>query len=387
MTGTSHDADFSRYGDHLLPVYARADIEIERGEGAWLIATSGKRYLDFSSGVAVVNLGHSHDACVAAAKAQIDKVWHTSNHFWTEPMVGLSRRLSERFGGGQVFFCNSGAEANEAAIKYARKSTGRSGIVSLERSFHGRTMGALSMTGQPKKRDGFAPLLPGITYVAAEDIDALTAAVTTDTAMVIMEPIQGEGGVIPLSQDYLAAARRVASDAGAHLCFDEIQGGIGRAGAFYSFQTYDDIAPDMITLAKAVSNGIPIGALIVSNTATGGFVVGDHATTFGGNPVACAAGCAVVDALTDDLLDSVRTKGERLMRSCAGLSRVIEARGRGLWIGLQVDEKPAEVVAACRDKGLIVTVAGSDVVRLTPPLIVSDAEIDRALEILGDVLN
>ena len=369
----------------LLPVYNRSGLTIESGAGVWLKTDDGRSLLDFSSGVAVVNLGHRHPEVLEAASAQLNRIWHTSNHFWSSPMVGLANRLSDRFGGAEVFFCNSGAEANEAVIKYARKATGRPGIVALNQSFHGRTCGALSLTGQPAKRDIFRPLLPGVSFVDANDIEGLKAAVTDQVGLVIMEAIQGEGGVRPLTREYVQAARAITRDRGALLAIDEIQCGVGRTGTFFGFETLQ-VRPDLVSMAKGLANGLPIGAMLVSTEACGAFGVGDHATTFGGNPVACAAACSVVDAVTDDLLENCRRQGERLRAGVKDFAKVREVRGRGLLLGCELDMSAADAVAACREHGLIATVAGANVLRLTPPLVIKNEDVETGLKILSKVL-
>ncbi len=291
----------------VLPTYGRADVTFVEGEGAWLTASDGRRFLDFAAGIAVVGLGHCHPAPVAAAQAQLERLWHVSNLYWTEPMAALARLLSERFGGAEAFFCNSGAEAIEAAIKYARKATGKPGIVALEGSFHGRTFGALSVTGQPAKRRAFEPLVPGVTFAQLNDIASLEAVVGSDTGLILLEPVQGEGGVNPASPDFLAAAAKLAAENGALLCFDEVQTGVGRTGTFFAFEQLG-VRPHLVTLAKGLANGLPIGALLAADDAPRGFVPGDHASTFGGNPVVCAAACAVVEAVDEELLANVRER-------------------------------------------------------------------------------
>jgi acetylornithine/N-succinyldiaminopimelate aminotransferase len=370
----------------LLPLYARAPVTFERGEGAWLVAEDGRRYLDFLAGIAVVGLGHGHPAVLAAAQSQLGRLWHASNLFWTRPMAELAERLSARFGGAQAFFCNSGAEANEAALKYARRATGRAGIVALENSFHGRTLGALSVTGQPSKRTPFEPLVPGVAFARLNDVESLRAACGDEApACILLEPVQGEGGIFPATPEFLAAAAALAEETGALLVLDEIQTGVGRTGSFFAFEQLG-VRPDVATLAKGLANGLPIGCLLVADEAAGAFRTGDHASTFGGNPVACAAACAVVDALTDELLDGVRTLGARLAAGLAGLDAVVETRGLGLLVGAELDRPAADAVAACLDRGLLVSSAGERVLRLTPPLTVSADEIDRALELLAEAL-
>jgi acetylornithine/N-succinyldiaminopimelate aminotransferase len=372
--------------DTILPTYARAPVTFVEGDGLWLVDDNGERYLDFSAGIAVLNLGHRRPEVVAAAHAQLDRLWHASNLYWTLPMVELSGKLSDRFAGPgcQAFFCNSGAEAIEAAIKYARKATGKPGIVALEGSFHGRTTGAVAITGQAAKREPFAPLLPGVTFAQLNDLDSLAAAVGADTGLVVLEPVQGEGGINPLHPEFLALARELADEHGALLCLDEIQTGMGRTGTFFAFEQ-TDVRPDLVTLAKGLANGLPIGALLVSNAAPRGFAPGDHASTFGGNLVASAAACAVVDLIDEELLHNVRARGEQLRSGLAALPGVTEARGVGLLVAAQTEKPAAEVVAAALEQKLVTTVAG-DAVRLTPPLTVSAELVDRALEILGGVL-
>ena len=370
----------------LLPAYARAGVTFERGEGVWLVADDGRRYLDFVAGIAVVGLGHRHPAVSAAAHAQLDRLWHVSNLFWTRPMAELAERLSARFGGAEAFFCNSGAEAIEAALKYARKATGRAGIVALEGSFHGRTLGALSVTGQPAKRAAFEPLVPGVSFARLNDVDSLRAACADEPpACIILEPVQGEGGVRPATPEFLAAAGALASDQGALLVLDEIQTGVGRTGTFFAFEQLG-VRPALVALAKGLANGLPIGCLLVADEAAGAFVPGDHASTFGGNPVACAAACAVLDALTDELLTGVRALGTRLAERLAGLPGVLETRGLGLLVGAELDRPAAEVVAACLERGLLVSSAGERVLRLTPPLTVGADEVEQALMILAEAL-
>ncbi len=364
----------------VLPTYARQDVTFVSGEGAWLVADSGERYLDLVAGIAVVGLGHCHPAPLAAAQEQLDRLWHTSNLYWTEPMAGLAERLSTRFGGAQAFFCNSGAEAIEAALKYARKATGRPGLVALEGSFHGRTLGALSVTGQPAKRAAFGPLVPGVTFATLNDVESLVAAARPDTGAILIEPVQGEGGVHPATTEFLSAARTLADELGALLVLDEVQTGVGRTGTFFCFEQ-SGIRPDAVTLAKGLANGLPIGVLLVSDEAAGAFVPGDHASTFGGNPVTCAAGCAVVDTLTDELLAGVREK-ERIVREWFPA-----ARGRGLLLALDVDRPAAEVVQAAFERGVLVCTAGERTIRLTPPLTITTGELEHGLAVLQEVLS
>jgi acetylornithine/N-succinyldiaminopimelate aminotransferase len=360
----------------VMPTYARADVTFVEGEGCWLTDSDGRRYLDFAAGIAVVALGHRHPAPLAAARAQLDRLWHVSNLYWTEPMAQLADLLSERIGGAQAFFCNSGTEAVESAIKYARKATGKPGIVSLESSFHGRTTGALAATGQPAKRERFEPLLPGVTFARLNDLESLEAAVGPDTGLILIEPVQGEGGVKPAEPAFLAAAAALADEYGALLCLDEVQTGVGRTGTFFAFQQ-SGVEPHLVTLAKGLANGLPIGALLATGDA---FEPGDHASTFGGNPVVCAAACAVVEAVDEELLTDVRERS-------AQLAEALPVRGAGLLLGLETDGPASDVVAACLDAGLLVTSAGPTTLRLSPPLTVSAGEIDQAISILQEVLT
>jgi acetylornithine/N-succinyldiaminopimelate aminotransferase len=361
----------------VMPTYARADVTFVEGEGSWLSAADGRRFLDFAGGIAVVGLGHGHPAPLAAAHEQLDRLWHVSNLFWTDPMAKLAALLSELFGGAASFFCNSGAEANEAAIKYARKATGKPGIVALEGSFHGRTTGALAATGQPEKRAAFEPLLPGVTFARLNDVASLEKAVRADTGLILIEPVQGEGGVLPATGAFLAAAAELAADRSALICFDEVQTGVGRTGSFFAFEQLG-VRPHLVTLAKGLANGLPIGALLAADGAPAGFEPGDHASTFGGNPVVCAAAGAVVETVDDALLANVRERS-------AQLAEALPVRGIGLLLGLETGRPAAEVVAACLEAGLLVTSAGPATLRLTPPLTVSEEEVGQAISILQEV--
>jgi predicted acetylornithine/succinylornithine family transaminase len=366
-------------GAAVLPTYARQDVTFVHGEGSWLEDAEGKRYLDLVAGIAVVGLGHCHPAPLAAAQAQLERLWHVSNLYWTEPMAELAGRLSRRFGGAQAFFCNSGAEAMEAALKYARKASGRPGIVALENSFHGRTLGSLSVTGQPAKQAGFGPLVPGVQFARLNDVESLVAAARADTGAIVLEPVQGEGGIHPAESEFVEAARQLADELDALLVFDEVQTGVGRTGSFFAFEQLG-VRPDVTALAKGLANGLPIGALLVSDGAPRGFAPGDHASTFGGNPVACAAACAVVDEITDDLLAGVRGK-EALVRE-----RFPAARGRGLLLALDVERPAGEIATECLKRGMLVGTAGANTLRLSPALTISEDELAHGLGTLEEVL-
>jgi acetylornithine/N-succinyldiaminopimelate aminotransferase len=365
--------------DRLLPTYARADLTIVRGDGCSVWDADGREYLDFGGGIAVVSLGHRHPAPLAAAQEQLDRLWHVSNLYRTEPAEELATLLSARFGGAQAFFCNSGAEAVEAALKYARKASAKPGVVALDGSFHGRTLGALSATGQPGKQAAFQPLVSGVRFVPPNDVEALRAAVDDETGLILLEPILGEGGVVPLEADFVAAAAELPP----LLCLDEVQTGVGRTGSFFAFEQLG-VRPDLVVLAKGLANGLPIGALLVADDAAGAFVPGDHGSTFGGNPVSCAAACAVVDRIDEALLDNVHARGAQLAGAAAGLPGVTTVRGRGLLLGIEV-ASATEIVDAARTQGLLVLTAGENVVRLAPPLTVTADEVDNAFEILDRI--
>jgi predicted acetylornithine/succinylornithine family transaminase len=372
-------------GTPLLPTYARHDVTFVSGEGAWLTDADGRSYLDLLGGIAVVVLGHRHPAPLAAAHEQLDRLWHTSNLYSTEPMQQLAKLLSDRFGGARAFFCNSGAEAAEAALKWARKATGKPVVVALENSFHGRTHGALAVTGQPAKRAPWEPLAPAVRFAQLNDVESLAAAVGPDTAAIMLEPVQGEGGIHPATAEFLAAARALADEHGALLVFDEVQCGMGRTGSFFAWEQLG-VAPDAVMLAKGLANGLPIGALLVADALPDAFAPGDHGSTFGGNPVASAAACAVLETVDEDLLASVRAHGERLAAGLGGLPGVLEVRGRGLMLGAELDRPAGPIVAACLAAGLLVGSAGETVLRLTPPLTVTADEIDTGLSLLQEVL-
>ncbi len=363
----------------VLPAYARQDVTIVSGEGSWLVDADGRRYLDFLAGIAVVGLGHRHPAPLAAAHAQLDRLWHVSNLYWTEPMAQLAEHLSVRFGGAQSFFCNSGAEAIEAALKYVRKASGKWGVVALDGSFHGRTCGALSVTGQPAKRAAFEPLLPGVSFAQPNDVASLEAKVTGETGCILLEPVLGEGGIIPLDSRFVEAARTLADDVGALLVFDEVQTGVGRTGTFFAFEQLG-VRPDAVTLAKGLANGLPIGCLLVADAAAGGFVPGDHASTFGGNPVVCAAAVAVCDTVDDELLAGVVAHGATIA------ARLPNVRGRGLLLAVDTPRPAADVVADCLERGLLVGTAGESSLRLTPSLTLTADELDHGLAILEELL-
>jgi acetylornithine/N-succinyldiaminopimelate aminotransferase len=375
----------------LLPTYARADLYFERGEGAWLVTADGERYLDFASGVAVTALGHAHPHLVAALKAQAEKVWHTSNLFRIEGQERLAERLVAHSFADRVFFANSGAEAVECAIKTVRKLHAHEGrperyrMVVFEGAFHGRTLATIAAGGQAKHLDGFGPPADGFDRVAGPDIDAVRAAIGPETAGVLIEPIQGEGGVRVLPPPFLRALRELCDDAGILLAFDEVQTGIGRTGRLFAHE-HACVVPDVMALAKGLGGGFPVGACLATERAASGMTAGTHGSTFGGNPLAMAVGGAVLDVvLGEGFLDRVRDSGLRLKQGLAGLrdaypSVIAEVRGEGLMLGLKCVVPNGDVIAALRDRRLLGVAAGDNVVRLLAPLIVGEEEIAFALD-------
>ena len=374
--------------DHLVPAYARMPVEFVRGEGALLWDAEGNEHLDFQTGLAVNSLGHCHPAVTAAIREQAERLIHVGNLFYSEPSLRLAKRLAESSLGGKVHFANSGTEANEAAIKLARKAKQQGTIVSVHRGFHGRTYGSLSATPQESKQAPFAPLVPG--FVAVEPTaEAIAAAVDERTAAVILEPVQGESGVYELGEDVLQAAREACDAHGATLIFDEVQCGLGRTGTLWAYQ-HTGVVPDLMTTAKALGGGLPIGALITGERLADGFAAGDHGSTFAGGPVQCAAGLAVLDVLDDEaLLARVRELGEYLRHAVAELPGVGEVRGRGLILAFELLEAgaPDLVTRALADERLILNATGPTTVRLLPPLIIDRAQADDALRRLGRLLG
>ncbi|MGW8330612.1 acetylornithine transaminase [Streptomyces sp. NPDC055897] len=371
--------------------YGTPKLSLVRGAGATVWDADGTAYADFVGGIAVNALGHAHPAVVQAVSQQIASLGHVSNLFVAEPPVALAERLVQLFGRpGRVFFCNSGAEANEAAFKIGRL-TGRTHMVATHGGFHGRTMGSLALTGQEGKRTPFLPLPGDVTHVPFGDVEALRAAVTEETAFVVIEPIQGEIGVVVPPAGYLKAAREITRATGTLLVLDEVQTGIGRTGSWFEYQRHEGVEPDVVTLAKGLGGGLPIGAAVAFGAAAELLKPGMHGTTFGGNPVACAAGLAVLDVLSaDGALDRVKRTGEKLRDGIEALGHplVSHVRGAGLLLGIVLNEPLApQVQQAAQDAGFLVNVPAPDVVRLMPPLIIGDAEVDAFLQALPGVLG
>jgi predicted acetylornithine/succinylornithine family transaminase len=376
-----------------LQTYARQPITLVSGRGCWVTDDAGREYLDLVAGIAVDVLGHAHPAVAEAVAHQAATLVQVSNLYYTLPQIELAEALVARSPFDRVFFTNSGTEANEAALKLARRhgsDRGAHEVVSLAGSFHGRTFGSLAATGQPKYQAPFAPLPPGFHHVTPNDIDELTETVTDATCAVLLEPIMGEGGIHPLTDAYLAAARIACDRVGALLVLDEVQTGMGRTGSFFAFEQ-TPIIPDAVTLAKGLAGGIPIGALLVRERAAA-FKVGDHGTTLGGNPVSCAAALATLGVIDElDLMANARARGIQLMEGLAQLvaqGLALEIRGRGLMMGIETSGPIArDAVAAARDRhGLLVNATGDTTIRLVPPLTIAADEVETALERLAAAL-
>jgi acetylornithine/N-succinyldiaminopimelate aminotransferase len=366
-----------------MATYARLPVEFVRGEGTRLWDAEGNEYLDFLAGVAVVQIGHCHPALVEAVTEQARRLIHVSNLFYTEPGMRLAKRLADSSIGGRVFLCNSGAEASECAIKLARKRRRGGDVVVLEGGFHGRTMGALSATPQETKQAPFAPLVPGFRVVPRDD-PAPLAAVDDSTAAVMIEPVQGESGIHPVSEEVLAAAREACDRSGALLVFDEVQCGMGRTGTLWAWQGAE-VRPDVMTSAKGLGGGLPIGACVAGPGCEDVLEPGDHGSTFAGGPVVAAAANAVFDVVDDEgFLAGVRTKGELLAEGLRGMG--LDVRGRGLMLAFPADDGPALVRRALEEQRLVLNATGPDTVRLIPPLTVSEEEIEEAVGRIGALL-
>ncbi|MFD7915212.1 MULTISPECIES: acetylornithine transaminase [unclassified Streptomyces] len=389
--GTGNQEYGARWQGALANNYGTPAVALVRGEGAQVWDADGKQYTDFVGGIAVNALGHAHPAIVAAVTEQISTLGHVSNLFISEPVVALGERLLQLFGRpGKVFFCNSGAESIEAAFKIGRL-TGRTHMVATDGGFHGRTMGALALTGQPKKQEPFRPLPGDVTHVPFGDVEALRAAVTEETAIVVIEPIQGENGVVVPPAGYLTAAREITRATGTLLVLDEVQTGIGRCGQWFEHQAHEDVEPDIVTLAKGLGGGLPIGAVVAFGPVADLLQPGQHGTTFGGNPVACAAGLAVIDTIaTGGLLDQVKARGERLRSGIEGTGHALvsHVRGSGLLLGIVLTEPlAARVQQAAQDAGFLVNAPAPDVVRLMPPYVLTEAEADAFVRALPGILD
>jgi acetylornithine/N-succinyldiaminopimelate aminotransferase len=376
---------------HLMSTYPPAPVTFVRGQGSYLWDDNGRRYLDFLSGLAVTSLGHAHPVVAEALASQARTLLHVSNLYDSEPQHAVAATLDRLIGGnGRVFFSNSGAEANECAIKLARKWGGRGKyvVVSAYGSFHGRTLATLHATGQPAKHEVFQPLPEGFRHVAWQDVDAMANAIDPSVAAVLLEPVQGEGGVNPATPEYFAAVRRLCDERGVLLIVDEIQTGLGRTGAWFGFQRLG-VQPDVVTIAKALGNGVPIGACWARSDVADAFKPGDHATTFGGQPLATAAARAVLQVMAaEDVPDRAMARGDYLSSALQQLAEVQAVRGAGLLIAVELEGKRGKAVAAdALDAGLVVNPVTDSALRLAPSLLVSEDEIDEAVGILAKVLG
>jgi acetylornithine/N-succinyldiaminopimelate aminotransferase len=380
----------------VFQTYLRQGKAFVKGEGVFLWDEDGKKYTDFLAGIAVVSLGHCHPKITEAINQQASTLVHVSNLFYTIPQADLASKLCEKSFSDRVFFTNSGAEANEAAIKLSRRYFQKKGeknrykIITMEQSFHGRTMATLTATGQDKIKEGFSPLLEGFSHVPFNDIDALKSEIDETVCAIMLEPVQGEGGIIPADPDYLLAVRKLCNDKGILLIFDEIQCGMGRCGTLFAHELYN-ITPDIMTIAKALGNGFPIGAMLSTKDAATGFDYGSHATTFGGTPLATAAALEVVNIISKEkFLDRVRQMGQYFKNQLEKLkekhTRVVDVRGKGLLLGLELDKNAGPLVVELFEKGFIVNGIQDKILRFAPPLIIEEKEIDRLIKGLNSLL-
>ncbi len=382
---------------YFMPVFSRYPLVLSHGDGPYVFDTEGKKYIDFLAGIAVNVLGHGHPLLAKAVCEQAGKLIHCSNLYYTEPQVQLIEKLARMSGLDKVFIANSGAEANEGAMKLARKygklnCQDKYEIVTAEHSFHGRTLATLTATGQPKYQEGYEPLPGGFRYVPFNDKAALKAVVSEKTCAVMIEPVQGEGGIhLPLD-GYLEYARELCDENGALLIFDEIQSGMGRTGSFLACQGYG-VKPDIITLAKGLAGGVPIGAFLATESVAAAFSPGDHGSTFGGNPLACAAALAVLETIeTEELMQNALTMGRILIQKLADLKNkypglIKEVRGKGLMVGVELTRPGREVVDLCLEQGAIINCTAGNVLRFVPPLNISRNHVDEVISIVDDVLG
>jgi len=383
---------------YLAPNYKRIPLAFVRGQGARLFTEDGVEYLDFTSGIAVCNLGHTHPRLVSALKKQAELLWHTSNLFYTEPQARLAMKLSELTFADQVFFANSGAESIEAALKLARKyaqdnfSKEKHIFIALENSFHGRTMGALSVTGQPKYWQGFEPLVPGVVFVPPNDMEALQLAFSEKVCAIILEPIQGEGGVYPLHKEFILLAKELCEKHKALLIFDEVQTGIGRTGKLFAYEHFG-LEPDLLCSSKALANGLPLSALLGKKEVMAHLTPGSHASTFGGNPIACAVAIEVLNIVSEEgFLEEVALKGRVLKEKLEGLAKehanlIKEVRGIGLLLAIEFYEPAERIFKGLLEKRVLVTMPKPNIIRLTPPLTLNYREIDYFVEALEHALK
>lgn len=379
---------------YVMKTYNRFPLAFEKGEGMYVYDEDGKEYLDFVAGIAVNSLGHNHPKLVKAIAEQAAKLIHISNLYYTKPQCTLAQKLVENGSLDKVFFCNSGAESIEAALKLARKygsKTGREEIITMHQSFHGRTFGAVTATGQDHYHEGFGAMLPHIKYATFNDFESVKNAVTENTVAILMEPVQGEGGIIPADKEFLKQVRALCDEKDMLLMFDEVQCGVGRLGTLFAYQTFG-VVPDVMSTAKGIAGGVPCGIMMASERVAQSFVPGDHASTFGGNPLAAAAGNVVVDELLGGVLDNVKKQGEYLSQKLKEVAQkhkylVKDVRGIGLMQGIELNTAPGAYIAKAIEMGLLLVGAGSNVIRFVPSLIVSKEDIDKAMAILDEALS
>lgn len=382
---------------NIMNTYKRFPIVLVKGSGVKVWDVNGKEYLDFAAGIAVCSLGHSHPQVIAAVKEQIEKLTHVSNLYYTEPQTQLAKLLVDNSFADKVFFCNSGAEANEAAIKLARKyahenmGPDKFELITMKDSFHGRTMATITATGQEKFQFGFTPLLAGFTYAPFNDLQALEKAISAKTCGIMLEPIQGEGGVNIPDDNYLASVREICDRHGILLIVDEVQVGMGRTGKLFAYE-HSGIKPDIMTLAKALGNGFPIGAMLATDNIAKAFVPGNHASTFGGNPLATAAANAVVKTmLQEGVLEHCRKMGDYFLLKLKKLQQkhkiIKDIRGTGLMLAAQLNIESGDIVNECLQRGLLIISAGGKTLRFVPPLIITVQDIDRAIKVLDEVME
>ncbi len=382
---------------YLMNTYGRLPLALVKGEGAYVWDADGNQYLDFVAGLAVNSLGHCHPQVVEAVREQAGRLMHVSNLYWIEPQVKLARLLVENSALDKVFFCNSGAEAVEGAIKlarkYAKKHMGldKYEIITMDKSFHGRTLAAITATAQPKYQKDLDPLPPGFKYVPFNDFAALAEAISPNTCAIMMEPVQGEGGVNVADYDYMQKVKQLCTEKHLLLIFDEVQCGLGRTGKLFAYEHYR-VEPDIMTLAKAIAGGFPMGALLAKHKVAECFQPGDHASTFGGNPLASAAGLAAVSILADkSFLAEVAEKGNYFEGKLQQLKNkypfITEVRGKGLILGLEITVEGKPIVDACQAKGLLINCVGSNILRFIPPLVITGEDIDNAVKVLDEVMS
>lgn len=379
---------------YVMNTYGRFPIAVVKGKGSYLWDADGKEYLDFLSGIAVCGLGHCPDELNQALKQQMETLWHASNLYWLKPQTELAEKLVKLSGLGKAFFCNSGAEANEAAIKLARKyfyrqKEAKNEIVVFKKSFHGRTLATVAATGQSKYQEGFAPLPQGFAFAEYNNLESVKELITERTCAIMVEPIQGEGGVYPADIEFLRGLRDLCVKHKLLLIYDEVQCGVGRSGEFFAFKALG-VKPDVVTMAKGLAGGFPIGCMLASDEAASGFAPGDHASTFGGNPLATATANRMVDIVSSpEFLNRVRTNAENLYKGLSSIAdeRLVALRGKGLMLGIEFSQEIRGLIEACMSRGLLVGGAGPNVLRFVPPLNIDNREINKAVSILKQALK